>query len=170
MTERRKVTVTDIDQLRAGLLDHDPQVKAKVESAMEHDQALRAEFKRWDSIGDQLESIKTSTTQLNNQLRLRRRQILSGKTTTNRRRFSLPQMALATASSVALTLGLVMLLYDAPPPSTASSTATYTPTVRLTDASPMVSNVDFDLTNNVDFYVWMEDQNDVVMEVPRKGT
>lgn len=170
MTEKTTITSREIEELRAGLLDDDPRTKSAVESALDRDEALRAEFERWESIPEQLETAKTADTQLNNQLRLRRRQILSGKTTTTQRRFSLPQMALATASSVALTVGVVTWLYETPSSNIASNTGIHTPTVHLTDTAPMVRNVDFDLTNNVDFYVWMEDQNDVVMEVPRKGT
>ncbi|MDJ0958003.1 MAG: hypothetical protein QNI91_14135 [Arenicellales bacterium] len=171
MTKNQTVTVTQIDQLRAGLLDDSPKLKAKVESALHQDPALSAEYDRWNQVREQLESSKDDATKLQNQLRLRRRAVLSGKVTRKPRRFTLPQMALATATSVALTLGLVLWINQAPYPNGAANLNASTPTKQATGVtSSNLSTVDFDLTNNVDFYVWIERQSDLFVEVPRKGT
>ena len=172
MTKNRAVTVTQVDQLRAGLLDTSPELKAQVESALRQDPTLAAEYKRWTQVREQLESSKEDETKLQNQLRLRRRAVLSGNVVTKPRRFTLPQMALATATSVALTLGLVLWLKEAPQPNVASNTGADIQTVLLTDVDEVnpTKTVDLDLTNNVDFYVWMERQDDLFLEVPRKGT
>ena len=172
MTNNRTVTVTQVDQLRAGLLDTSPELKAQVESALRQDPTLAAEYNRWTQVREQLESAKDDETQLQNQLRVRRRRVLSGKAVIKPRRFTLPQMALATATSVALTLGLVLWLNEAPQPNVALNTGTNTQTILLTDVDKanLTKTVDFDVTNNVDFYVWMERQDDLFVEVPRKGT
>lgn len=164
MTKDQTVTVTQIDQLRAGVLDDAPELKAQVESALRQDRTLAAEYDRWNQFREQLESSKEEAIQLQNQLRLRRRAVLSGKAVTKPRRFTLPQMAVATAASVALTLALVLWINEAPQPNVVASTSSGTQKTLLTD----VDNAN--LTNNVDFYVWMERQNDLFVEVPRNGT
>ena len=168
MTKNQTVTVTQIDQLKAGLLDDSPELKAKIESALDQDPALSAEYDRWNQIREQLESSKEDATKLQNQLRLRRRAVLSGKAIKRPRRFTFPQMALATATSVALTLGLVLWLNQLPQSNVATNLNASTQTMQTTGvASTNLSTVDFDLTNNVDFYVWMERQSDLFVEVPR---
>ena len=168
MTKNQTVTVTQIDQLRAGLLDSSPELKAQVESALCQDTTLSAEYDRWNQVREQLESSKDDETKLQNQLRLRRRAVLSGKAIKKPRRFTLPQMALATATSVALTLGLVLWLNQVPQPNVAANLNASTQPAQSTGmANTNLSTVDFDLTNNVDFYVWMERQSDLFVEVPR---
>ena len=171
MTKNQTVTVTQIDQLRAGLLDDSPELKAEIESALHQDPALSTEYDRWNKVREQLESSQDDATKLQNQLRLRRRAVLSGKAVKKPRRFTLPQMALATATSVALTLGLVLWLNQVPQPNVAANLSASTQTTQTNGvANTNLSTVDFDLTNNVDFYVWIERQSDLFVEVPRKGT
>lgn len=171
MSKNQTVTVTQIDQLRAGLLDDAPELKAQIESALRQDPALGAEYDRWNLVREQLESSKDDATKLKNQLRLRRRAVLSGNTVRKPWRFTLPQMALTTATSVALTLGLVLWVNQVPQPDAAANLDASTKTVQSTGgASTNLPTVDFDLTNNVDFYVWIERQSDLFVEVPRKGT
>ena len=166
MTKKQTVTVTQIDQLRAGLLDDSPELKAQIESTLRQDPALSTEYDRWNQVREQLETSKEDATKLQNQLRLRRRAVLSGKAVRKPRQFTLPHMALATATSVLLTLGVVLWLNQEPQPNVAVNLNASTQPAQSTG----LSTVDFDLTNNVDFYVWMERQSDLFVEVPRKGT
>ena len=171
MSKNQTVTVSQIDQLRAGLLDDTPELKKQIESALYQDPALNVEYDRWNRIREQLESSKADSTKLQNQLRLRRRAVLGGKAVRKSWRFTLPQMALATATTVVLTLGLVLWVNQVPQPNvTANLNASTQMTQTAGATSTNLSMVDFDLTNNVDFYVWIERQSDLFVEVPRKGT
>lgn len=168
MTENRNVSTTQLDQLRAGLLDDDPELKARVEDELRRDAGLAGQYGRWDEVRGQLESEREDATRLNNQLRLRRRRVLSGKAVEKPRRFTLPQMALAAATSVALTLAMVLWFNERPPEGAASVAVTD----MIQDATQPVltGNIEVDLESNVDFYVWMQGQDDVFIEAPRKGT
>ena len=171
MSKNQTVTVTQIDQLRAGLLDDSPELKARIQSALRQDPGLAAEYNHWNQVREQLESSKNDAPRLQNQLRLRRRAVLSGKAITKSRRYTLPQMALATATSVALTLGVVLWINQVSQPNVAANLNASTQAIQSADMDNTNSTpVDFDLTNNVDFYVWIERQDDLFVEVPRKGT
>lgn len=169
MTDRQNVSIEQIDQLHAGLLDNTPHLKAQVEAALQQDQNLTAEYARWQQIRQQLESAEDNDVGLKNQLRLRRRSVLSGEAGKKPRRFTLPQMALATATSVALTLGVVLWFADQPHSTVVMQTIDDS-TQAIVYSPPSGKTGEFDLTNNVDFYVWMERQNNLFIEVPRNGT
>ncbi len=169
MTNRQNVSIEQIDRLRAGLLDHSPNTKKRVESALREDQSLTAEYSRWEKIRQQLETAEDGDIRLKNQLRLRRRSVLSGHAVKKPRRFTLPQMALATAASVALTLSVVLWFTDNSQTAVVMQPGDDT-TTGFAYKSTAKTNVDFDLTNNVDFYVWMERQNELFTEAPRNGT
>lgn len=169
MTDRENVSIEQIDQLRAGLLDNTPQLKAQVEATLHEDQNFAAEHNRWEQILQQLESAEANDIGLKNQLRLRRRSVLSGKAEKMSLRFTLPQMVLAAATSVALTLSVVLWFTDQPQTAIVMETSDDS-TQTIVYRAPPDTTGEFDLTNNVDFYVWMERQNDLSMEVPRNGT
>ena len=110
-----KIHLEHVDQLRAGLLDNDPALASTVRSALESDGDLAAGDAIWNRVTGELEVSATGNQRLANQLRIRRRKVLSGKMKgQTRRRFTLPQMAIATATSVAITLGVVSLIGDRP--------------------------------------------------------
>ena len=81
-------------------------------------------------------------------------------------------MAIATATSVALTLGFVSFIGEYPPATEAPISQAVQ--IASTDlANAIVSNVvdiDLDLTDNAGFYAWMGGQVDVVIEPRSKGT
>lgn len=169
------ITTTHIDQLRAGLLDQDSVLKSRVRSALNRDNGLSEQNELWTEVCEQLESSGNDDPRLTNQLRIRRRSVLSGRASSGKpRRFTWPQMAIATAASMALTLSIVLWFGERPNPDTLSIT-------QVNSAAPTGSNspdlaigtavdIDMDLTNNVDFYVWLESQDDVYIEMPRKGS
>lgn len=172
MTENQNATTEDIDRLRAGLLDHQPDLKARVQSALKRDQNLRAQDGLWRQLRDQLDASGENARQLSNQLRLRRRRALTGQGVKKPQRFSLPQAALAATASLALTLSAVLWFSGGRQNVFDSAGNSIAATIAATGAEqPLpVASREFDLKNNVDFYVWMEDQDDLFIDVPHKGT
>ena len=171
------ITTTQIDRLRAGLLDRNPALKSRVQTALSRDNQLAEQNELWTGVCEQLETSGKDDLRLTNQLRIRRRSVLSGRTADKPRRFTLPQMAVATVASMALTLSIVLLIGE-------QSRTGVTAISRVDSAAPPDSinpglptgtalDVDIDLTNNVDFYVWMENQmespDNLYIEMPRKG-
>ena len=168
MTKQQKVSIEQIDRLRAGLLDQTPHIKDEVEAALHADQNLAAENGRWERIRQQLDATEDNDIRSKNQLRLRRRSVLSGKAGRKPRRFTLPQMALATASGIALTLSAV-LWFSYQPQSTVVIKTGVDSADDIVFRSAAEADGEFDLTNNVDFYVWME-KNELLIEEPDNGT
>lgn len=171
MTEDHTYTATQLDQLRAGLLDDRPELKAAVQAALLRDTGLASQNELFDRVREQLERSRQEATRLNNQLRLRRRRVLTGKAGMKPRRFTLPQMALATATSVILTLVLVLWFNDTPPGTgiiTVAGTGPAETSVPVQEVA--AGGIDLDLANNVDFYVWMQNQRETSIDMPRKGT
>lgn len=161
MATIEKLTGAHVDRLRAGLLDDDLDLRDAVRAALEPGGRLAGADAVWDGVREQLDASQGDNRRLTNQLRIRRRAVLSGKWAGAKRlRFTLPQMAIATATSVALTLGIVSLLGERPPATDAP--ISHAVQVASTDlANAYVSNVvdiELDLTDNVDFYAWMEKQ------------
>jgi hypothetical protein len=158
-----------IDRMRAGLLDRVRE--GRLRAAIEHDDRLSRGCEIWESLRRQFDASAADDPRLTNQLRLRRRAALSGKAATHpRRRFTLPQMALATAASVALTLGIVALTGQQRPAGSPVSPALQLASTDLANA--YVSNVvdiELDLTDNVDFYAWMGGQPEETIELPGTG-
>jgi hypothetical protein len=171
------ITTTHIDQLRAGLLDRDLALKSRTRSALNRDNHLSEQNELWTGVCEQLETSGKDDLRLTNQLRIRRRSVLSGRAADKPRRFTLPQMAVATVASMALTLSIVLLFGEQP--RTGGTSITQVDSAAAPDSiSPGLPagtalDVDIDLTNNVDFYVWMEGQigspDDLYIEMPRKG-
>lgn len=166
------MTSVQADKLRAGLLDGESIYGLDARSARNHRDPTRHN-QIWDQVREQLDASATDDRRLTNQLRIRRRAVLSGKAAGKaRRRFTLPQMAIATASSVALTLGIVSWIGGHPPEAPAPVSKAVQ--IASTDlANAIVSNVvdvDLDLTDNVDFYAWMGVQPDTLVEPRGKGT
>jgi hypothetical protein len=175
------ITTTHIDQLRAGLLDRDLALKSRTRSALSRDHHLSAQNELWTGACEQLEISGNDDLRLTNQLRIRRRSVLSGRAAGKPRRFTLPQMAVTTVASMALTLSIVLLFGEQPRPGASSITQvdsaappdSINPGINPVLPSGTALDVDIDLTNNVDFYVWMEGQmaspDDPYIEMPRQG-
>ena len=73
------ITNEELDRLRAGLYDDDPALRQRLEAALANDPALRERQQLWPELRDALDETAASATAVNNQLRLRRRQILNGE-------------------------------------------------------------------------------------------
>ena len=173
MTTAEKVTLMQADRRRAGLLGNEPGLESAVSAALETGGDLAGSERIWDRVCRELDASAFDDPRLTNQLRIRRRTVLSGKASgETRRRFTLPQMAVATAASVALTLGVVSWIGS--PPSGAETPVSRAVQIASTNlANAIVSNVvdiDLDLTDNVDFYAWMGGQTDTIIEPLGKGT
>lgn len=172
MTTAEKATDTHVDRLRAGLLGNEPGLEPSVRAALESGGDLAGREKIWDQVCGALDASASDDPRLTNQLRIRRRAVLSGKARGEiRRRFTLPHMAVATATSVALTLGFVSWMGQ--PPTGADGPISQAVQIASTDlANAIVSNVvdiDLDLTDNVDFYAWMGGQAGMSIESPEQG-
>lgn len=172
MNKHEQVTAEQADQLRAGLLDRDPALEFRVRSALKRDGDLARRSELWSRVCGRLQASANDDSRLTNQLRIRRRAVLSGTAVKSRRRFTLPQLAFATATSVALTLGVMLWMGEHPP--AARAPVSWAVQIASTDlAYAIVSNVvdiDLDLADNVDFYAWMEGQPAATIEHPGKGT
>ena len=172
MTTGENINVMHADRLRAGLLDDDPELSRAVRTALEPGGQLEDSDDVWNRVYEEFEASANENPRLTNQLRIRRRAVLSGKAPNiKRRRFTLPHMAFATAASVALTLGIVSIIGGTAPTEAPVSRALHMAATDLANA--YVSNVvdiDLDLTNNVDFYAWMGGRNDLAVEPEGKGT
>lgn len=174
MNSNDTITTTHIDRLRAGLLDRDPALKSRVQSALSRDNQLAEQNELWTGVCEQLETSGSDDPKLTNQLRIRRRSVLSGRATGKPRRFTLPQMAVATAASMALTLSIVLWFGERP--NTGISSITQVDSATTADsniagrATGTAADIEIDLTNNIDFYAWMEDQDDLYIEMPHKGS
>lgn len=167
------VTSVQADKLRARLIDGESFYGPDAHTTRNHSADPTRHYRIWEQVRGQLDASATEDPRLTNQLRIRRRAVLSGKTAGKaRHRFTLPQMAIATASSVALTLGIVSWIGGHPP--AAPAPVSKAVQIASTDlANAIVSNVvdiDLDLTHNVDFYAWMGVQPDTLVEPPGKGT
>ena len=177
MNSDNTITTTHIDQLRAGLLDQDLALKSRTRSALRRDNHLSERNDLWTAVCEQLETSGKDDLRLTNQLRIRRRSALGGRAADKPRRFTLPQMAVATVASMALTLSIVLLIGEQSRTGVTaiSQVGSVAPSESINPGLPTGTalDVDIDLTNNVDFYVWMENQmespDDLYIEMPRKG-
>lgn len=135
---RAGVGVEEIDVKNAGTLD-----------------LIDRENAYWQRMIDTLEEGVNSDRALCNQLRLRRRQVLSGR---HRRKRSagLPRFALGTAAGAAVFIA-IGTWWDSMPGESASE-VTRTASIESLD----VDNTEF--ANNIDFYTWLEKQSDTVAD------
>lgn len=148
-----KNSINDIekfDSLRAGLRVEDVDFKdAGTPRLIDRENAY------WQRIIDTLEQGVNDNRALCNQLRLRRRQVLSGRVR-HKRGAGLSRLALGTAAGavVFVTAGA---WWDSMPGEPASD-VTRTASVE----SMNVDNTDF--ANNIDFYTWLENQSDTIAD------
>lgn len=135
------------DSLRAGLHVEDVDFKDTGTPKL-----IDRENAYWQRIIDCLEESSNSNRALCNQLRIRRRQVLSGHYTRGHRG-GLPRFAVATAAGVVVLAAVTAWWYPEASPTRGPITQT---------ASLNIDNADF--TNNVDFYTWLEKQSDTVAD------
>jgi hypothetical protein len=155
MTDIDKSTADLVDQLRAGLLDDRPELKARAEQAVANNPAMQQEHEVLRHAIRHLDESAEDAVAINNQLRLRRREVLSG----NARRFA-PRRASRLVLGVAATVVLAVAI------------GWFTlPGFNL--IPNLVSGVDrediSDLADNLDFYVWLETRGQAPIK-SRNGT
>lgn len=138
------------DSLRAGLRVEDVDFKdAGTPKLIDRENAY------WQRIVDALEQGVNDNRALCNQLRLRRRQVLSGRVRP-KRGAALPRFALATAAGavVFVTAGAWWDSIPGEPASEVTRTASI--------ESMNVDNTEF--ADNIDFYTWLDKQSDTVAD------
>ncbi len=132
-----------LDKMRAGLLDGRPDLKTRVQRSLAEDPLLQDQDRMFRRTLDVLDNMADQSPVITNQLRVRRRAVMSGAA---RRAAPLrmPGIALGTAVSMlsALAIGWLWLTNDAD------------------DINPQASVLDreeiTDLTDNLDFYNWLD--------------
>ena len=152
MTETRKPNQPDIendiayyaDQLRAGLLDDAPALKARIEAALAVTPAAR---KFWETVGEELEQQTAIGNAISHRLRVRRREALHRANRGRSQRPPWPQWATVTACALALIAGTVWTVSEYPATPAAQQVAI--------DNVPELR----ELTENLDFYAWLDTQH-----------
>lgn len=138
------------DSLRAGLRVEDVDFKdAGTPMLIDRENAY------WQRIVDTLDEGVSHDRALCNQLRLRRRQVLSGRFS-RKRDAGLPRFAVGTAAGAAVFVA-IGAWWDSMPNEPAGD-LTRTASIETMD----VDNAEF--TNNIDFYTWLEKQSDTVAD------
>jgi hypothetical protein len=138
------------DSLRAGLRVEDVDFKD-----MATPKLIDRENVYWRCIVDSLEEGVNNDRSLCNQLRIRRRQVLSGRYTRGRDR-GFPRFAVGVAAGIAVFIGVTA--WWNPMATTPRSNVTRTASLDSVD----VDSSDF--TSNIDFYTWLEKQSDTVAD------
>ncbi len=153
--------LTDLlHRLRAGLLDDRRALKAHVEQILKTDAHAQREFRAPERIIDGLNDSAERADEVNRQLRWRRRKVVGGHTPKMRRRF--PVFAASTAAAAALAVGLAWLGLP-------ERSAFVDPGTTVSAAAGSNPEVLSDLTDNLDFYVWLERQG-APRTAPGNGT
>jgi hypothetical protein len=142
MTEIDKSTADLVDQLQAGLLDDRPDLKARAEQAVANNPAMRHGHEVVRHSIRHLDESADNAVTINNQLRLRRREVLSGNAHRPAPRRA-PRLVLGAAATVVLAVAIGWFSLPA-----------------LNEMPNLLSGVDrediSDLADNLDFYVWLE--------------
>ncbi len=142
MTEIDKSTADLLDRLRAGLLDDQPDLKARAEQAIANNPAMQHGHEVVRHTIRHLDESADDAVAINNQLRLRRREVLSGNVRRSAPRRA-PRLVLGAAATVVLAVAIGWFTLPA-----------------LNQLPNLVSGADrkdiSDLADNLDFYVWLE--------------
>lgn len=139
------------DSLRAGLRVEDVDFKdAGTPKLIDRENAY------WQGIVDTLEEGVNRDRALCNQLRLRRRQVLSGRFS-SREHAAVPRFALGTVAGAAV-LVAIGAWWDWMPGEPAGSDMTRTASIESMD----IDNAEF--TNNIDFFTWLEEESETVAD------
>lgn len=145
--------------LRAGLLDDDPVRRDEVAAALAGDPALAKADTFWQRAVEELDTPESTGTRTSYQLRARRREALRGTSRMEASRGPWPRVALATAFSMLLALSVTWFFGNSitsPAPSNQGVVAAGGEDLK-------------EITDNLDFYVWMENHGGVE-PVMRKGS
>lgn len=143
-----------LDRLRAGLSEDQAEQRGQAGEA-EGGTGAGAPGDPWAPLLAEMDTLANASAAVNNQLRLRRRQVLSGEY--RGRSTRLPQLAMAACAGVALTVAVAVMRQPTEPVALTSNTV---PAGAWQEVP--------DLADNVDFYHWME--NRAVVATERKGT
>lgn len=138
------------DSLRAGLHVEDVDFKDSCTPKL-----IDRENAYWQHIVDGLEESSGNDRGLCNQLRIRRRQVLSGQYS-RPRGSGAPRFALGVATGVAA-IAAGMLWWN-PAPEQAGTEVTRTASIES------MSTEHYEFANNIDFYTWLEKQTDTVAD------
>ena len=169
MDNTDKFRISDLDRLRAGLLDPDSELASRIHAGLVESRSLTEQTKLWDKLRMRLDELESTDTRLTNQLRIRRRSVLNGKGSRKAERFTLLHMALAVAASMVFTLSIVYWTGGFSGSSLQSvslaKTSTHViPSADMEHAKPGAFT-DSDVASNVDFYAWIENQESLFVEL-----
>jgi len=148
-------TADQLDRLRAGLLDDDLVLKKRIQDSLAGNPASAADG-IWERLGCELDGGLARFPALGNQLRLRRRAVLTG---TRRRWPGVPVAAAAAMASLVLFVAIMWFpdWNDAPTPKASAQAPQVV--AKVADYRVQASADDsLDLANNLDFYVWLANQ------------
>lgn len=139
-----------LDSLRAGLRVEDVDFKdAGTLKLIDRENAY------WQRVVDTLEDGMQHNRALSNQLRIRRRQVLSGQFSRKSEK-GLPRLALGSAAAAVLFIAVGAWWNTMP--GERGADVTRTASIETMD----IDSVDF--ANNIDFYTWLEQQSDTVAD------
>jgi len=141
---------TKFDSLRSGL--HVEDVDFKDSSTPKW---IDRENAYWQRIVDALEESANNDRPLCNQLRIRRREVLSGRRSKEKHR-GLPRFAVGVAAGAVLFLTITMVW--SPAPNQPGADLTRTASLRSAEREHA------EFANNIDFYTWLEKQSDTVAD------
>lgn len=139
-----------LDSLRSGLPVEDVDFKDSATPKL-----IDRENAYWQRIVDALEERAKNDRPLCNQLRIRRREVLSGRCA-REKYHGLPRFAVGVAAGAALFLTITMWWN----PETNQPATSLTQTASIQSVEP--DNSEF--VNNIDFYTWLEKQSDTVAD------
>lgn len=142
MTETEKSNADLVDRLQAGLLDDQPDLKAKAEQAIADNPTMEQGHAVVRQVIRHLDDATDNNTAVNNQLRLRRREVLSGNARQPASRRA-PRLVIGAAATLVLAVAIGWFALPV-----------------LNDMPYVRSGADrediSDLADNLDFYVWLE--------------
>ena len=169
MDNTEKSRISDLDRLRAGLVDPESELASRIHVGLVESQSLTEQTELWDKLRMRLDELESTDTRLTNLLRIRRRSVLNGKGAHKAERFTLLQMALAVAASMVFTLSVVYWTggfsgSSLTSVSLAKTSAPAIPGVNMERAKPGAFT-DSDVASNVDFYAWIENQEALFVEL-----
>ncbi len=131
-----------LDRLRTGLLNDRPDTKRRVERSLAEDPLLQSEDRMVRRALDVLQDMTDKDAAINSQLRLRRRAVLSGAVE-RAAPLRMPRLTLGAVISVLLAMTIGWVLHP-----------------NGGDLHPRLSMLEreeiTDLTDNLDFYSWLE--------------
>ncbi|MDH3637149.1 MAG: hypothetical protein OES09_01625 [Gammaproteobacteria bacterium] len=156
MSDYNFPTADQLDRLRAGLLDDDPVLTKRIKESLVSEPEAAARNGIWQRLAHELDVSLEQSFALVNQLRLRRREALTGK---RRLRPFAPVIAAGAMAALALVLGVTLFIDRDDTPATSAAVEAPQMVAKATDYRVQANADDHrDLANNLDFYVWLVNQ------------